>query len=158
MTKPKVYLETTFVSYLTAWPSRDVIMHGRQQVTREWWQKRRQEFDLYTSQLVVREASAGDPEAARERLQVLATMTALALTADAEALAGRLLQTGSLPAKATEDALHIAIAATHSIDYLLTWNCSHLANATMRPRLEAPCRAAGQQPPIICTPDELLGE
>jgi hypothetical protein len=158
MAKPKVYVETTVVSYLTAWLSRDVVMHGRQQVTREWWGKRAMEFDLYTSQLVIREASAGDPEAARERLQMIGTMTPLQVTPEAQTLAEQLLQAAALPANADQDALHVAIAVTHGIEYLLTWNCRHMANATMQPRIEAVCRAAGYKPSHICTPDMLLGE
>ena len=158
MAKPKVYIETTFVSYLTAWPSRDVIMHGRQQLTREWWQKRRADFELYSSQLVFLEASVGDAQAAKERLEVLATMPSLSLAPEAETLAAELLRSGALPPKAREDALHIAIAAVYGIEYVLTWNCRHMANAAMRGKIEAACRAAGFSPPIICTPDLLLGE
>ncbi|HKI31252.1 MAG TPA: type II toxin-antitoxin system VapC family toxin [Gemmataceae bacterium] len=158
MARPKVYIETSFVSYLTAWPSRDVIMHGHQQVTREWWQKRRADFDLYTSQLVIREASQGDPEAVKARLDVLATMTALTLDPEADALAAELLRAGALPAKAKEDALHIALAAVYGIEYVLTWNCRHMANLAMRGKIEAVCRAAGFAPPGICTPEMLLGE
>ena len=158
MAKPRVYVETTFVSYLTACPSRDVIMHGRQQVTREWWQKRRADFDLYTSQLVIREASQGDPQVARDRLEVLAAMSVLPLAPEADGLAADLLRFGALPAKAREDALHIAIAAVHGIEYVLTWNCRHMANATMRHQIDAACRAAGFKAPALCTPDLLLGE
>lgn len=156
--KPKVYLETTVVSYLTAWPSRDVIMHGKQQATRDWWAKRRQEFDLCTSQLVVAEASAGDPQAVQDRLRVLQGIPLLDLIPEAEALTQKLLDMDALPEKASVDAAHIAAAAVHGIDYLITWNCRHLANATMRSQIEEVCRGVGFAPPIICTPYELLGE
>jgi hypothetical protein len=153
----RVYVETTFVSYLTAWPSRDVVIAGHQQVTRDWWDTERQRFELCVSQLVISEASAGDAQAARDRLAVLQPMTVLETTEDALALAKELLRAGALPEKAADDALHIAVAATHAVPYLLTWNCRHLANATMRPFIEAACTAKGLKAPIICTPEELMG-
>jgi predicted nucleic acid-binding protein len=158
MAKPKVYVETSLVSYLTARPSRDVVMIAHQQVTRAWWEKQRADYDLYTSQLVIKEAGTGDPTIATMRQALLAHMTALALTPEVESLANKLVDSGTLPVKAGDDALHIAFAAVHGIDYLVTWNCRHMANATMRSQIEAVCRTAGFEPPIICTPDELLGE
>jgi predicted nucleic acid-binding protein len=152
----KVYLETTFVSYLTARPSRDVVIAGHQQTTHEWWQTCRGRFDLVASQLVVQEVGAGDPQAAQERLNVLATLTLLEVTEEAMALAQELLATRAVPEKAAEDALHIAIAVTNGVEYLLTWNCKHLANATIRAKIEEVCRSAGYEPVIICTPEELL--
>jgi hypothetical protein len=152
----RVYIETTFVSYLTARPSRDVVFAAHQQITHEWWDTRRTSFELYASQLVVDEARAGDPQAARERLEVLKDMTLLETTLDALALAKELIHVGALPTKAADDALHIAIAATNGAPFLLTWNCRHLANATMRPSIDAACAAKGLRAPIICTPEELL--
>lgn len=154
--KPRVYVETTVVSYLTARPSRDVVIAGHQQITHEWWDAQRDKFELCVSQLVLGEAGAGDPQAAQERIAVLGTMTLLETTAEALALAKELVQTDALPAKAAEDALHIAVAATQDVAYLLTWNCRHLANATMRPMIEAVCARQGYKPPIICTPEELM--
>src|SRR5205085_197069 len=139
----RVYIETTFVSYLTARPNRDVVIAGHQQVTHEWWDIRRASYELCVSQLVLDEAGAGDAQAAQERLLVLRPMLVLETSADALALAKDLLQAGALPAKAADDALHIAIAATKSVPYLLTWNCRHLANAVMRPVIETICRARG---------------
>jgi hypothetical protein len=152
----RVYLETTFVSYLTARPNRDVVIAGHQQVTHEWWDTRRESYELCVSQLVLGEAEAGDPQAAQERLAVLKDATLLETTAEALALAKDLIQAGALPAKAAEDALHIAIAATNGVPFLLTWNCRHLANATMRPLIESVCFGKGLKAPIICTPEELL--
>ncbi len=152
----RVYIETTFVSYLTARPSRDVVFAGHQQITREWWDTRRANFELCASQLVVDEAAAGDPRAAQERLEILKDMTLLETTLEALAVAKALIRAGALPPKAADDALHIAIAATNGVPFLLTWNCRHLANATMRPSIDAVCAAAGLKPPIICTPEELL--
>lgn len=152
----RVYIETTFVSYLTAWPSRDVVIAGHQMVTHEWWDTRRHSYELCVSQLVLGEAAAGDPQAAQERLTVLQPMTFLETSTAALALAKELVQAGALPAKAADDALHIAIAATQGVPYLLTWNCQHLANATMRPVIDSVCASNGLKAPIICTPEELL--
>ena len=152
----RVYIETTFVSYLTARASRDVVIAGHQQSTHEWWDTRRTSYELCVSQLVLDEAGAGDAQAAQERLLILRPMLVLETTADALELAKELLQAGALPAKAADDALHIAVAATKAVPYLLTWNCRHLANATMRPVIETVCKAKGFKAPIICTPEELL--
>ncbi len=154
--KPKVYLETTIISYLTARPSRDLVMAANQETTHEWWIGRRREFDLYVSQLVFEEAIAGDSEAARKRIEVLQPITRLDITDPVTLLGKRLVVGVPLPAKARADALHIAVAAVNGLDYLLTWNCAHIANAVMRPRIEKTCRAMGYEPPVICTPQELL--
>jgi len=153
----RVYIETTFVSYLTARPSRDVVIAGHQQSTHEWWDTRRANYELCVSQLVPDEAGAGDVQAAQERLLVLRPMLVLETTANALELAKELLQAGALPSKAADDALHIAVAATKAIPFLLTWNCRHLANAVMRPVIETVCSEKGFKAPIICTPEELLG-
>jgi hypothetical protein len=152
----RVYIETTVVSYLTARPNRDVVIAGHQQITHEWWDTRRASCELCVSQLVLDEAGASDPVAAEERLTVLQPMLVLETTTEALELARGLLQAGALPAKAANDALHIAVAATMAIPYLLTWNCRHLANAVMRPVIETVCQAKGFKAPIICTPEELL--
>ena len=154
--KAKVYIETTVISYLTARPNRDVVIAGHQKITRDWWQTCRERFDVVASQLVVRKASAGDSRAAQERLEKLATLTLLEVTEEAVSLAQELLSTGAVPEKAAEDALHLAIAVTNGVEYLLTWNCKHLANATMRTKIEDVCRSVGYEPVIICTPEELL--
>ena len=153
----RVYIETTVVSYLTARPSRDVVIAGHQQVTHEWWDTRRANYELCVSQLVLDEAGAGDAQAAQERLLALQPMLVLETTAEAPELAKDLLQAGALPAKAADDALHIAVAAIKGIPFLLTGNCRHLANAVMRPVIETVCTAKGFKAPIICTPEELLG-
>jgi len=150
----RVYIETTVVSYLTARPSRDLIIAAHQQITHDWWDHRRTSYELCVSELVLDEAGAGDAQAAQARLLVLQPMLVIETTTEAFELAGELLRAGALPQKAADDALHIAIAAT--IPYLLTWNCRHLANATMRPVIEAVCVAKGLKAPIICTPEELL--
>jgi len=154
--RERVYVETTIVSYLTARPSRDLIIAAHQQITHEWWQTRQADYELCVSELVLDEAGAGDAQAAQERLLFLQPMLVIETTTEALTLAEELLCAGALPRKAADDALHIAIAATMSIPYLLTWNCRHLANATMRPVIELVCVAKGLKAPIICTPEELL--
>ena len=156
--KPRVYLETTIPSYLTAWPSRQAVMAGHQQTTKEWWDTQREEFELFASQFVIDEASLGDPDAARRRLEALANVPLLDLSEEVYSLANGLVRRVPLPAKAAADSLHIAIATVNGMDYLLTWNCTHIANATLRGRIEMICRDCGYEPPVICTPEELLKE
>jgi hypothetical protein len=155
--KPTVYVETTVPSYLTAWPSRDVVRAGEQQVTRDWW-ARRSEYELRVSSLVLLECQAGDPDAAALRLAALDGVPVLAQAPEAEELAATLLREVPLPARAAADALHIAVAAVNGMSYLVTWNCTHIANASLRPQIENVCRRSGYEPPVICTPRELLGE
>jgi predicted nucleic acid-binding protein len=152
--KPKVYIETSIPSYLTAWRSRDLIVAANQEITKEWWDSREQ-FDLYISALVIQEAGAGNPEAAQKRLEQLDDIPELNITEEVERFAEVLIQKVPLPEKARIDALHIAVAALSGMDYLLTWNCTHIANAILRPKLEALCREFGYEPPTICTPQEL---
>jgi hypothetical protein len=154
--KERVYIETTFVSYLTARPSRDLIVAGHQQITHDWWETRRVDYELCVSQLVLQEAEDGDPQAAHERLDVLATMTMLEINEEAVELAEELVRAGALPAKAGNDALHIAVGAIHRVPYLLTWNCRHMANATMRSKIESACASKRFRAPIICTPEEMM--
>ena len=152
----RVYIETTFVSYLTAHPSRDLIVAGHQQITHDWWDTRRGDYELCVSQLVLQEAGDGDPQAAQERLDVLTTMTMLEIKEEAVELAEQLVQAGALPAQAGNDALHIAVAAIDHVPYLLTWNCRHMANATMRAQIESVCASKTFKAPIICTPEEMM--
>jgi len=152
--KPRVYVETTIPSYLTAWRSRDLLRAAHQQVTREWWD-RRAAFDLFVSPLVLIECQAGDPTAAAERLAALTGLPLLDQTEEVVELAELLAREVPLPPRARADAVHIATAAVHGMRYLLTWNCTHIANVTLRPQIESLCRAAGCEPPLICTPQEL---
>ncbi|NKC15406.1 MAG: DNA-binding protein [Gammaproteobacteria bacterium] len=154
--KPKVYIETTVVSYLTAWPSRDVVIAGYQQTTRDWWTDASERFELVVSELVITEASDGDATAASDRLDALRGITLLDATEQAAELAQHLIESGAIPEKAAEDAGHIAIAVTNGVEYLVTWNCRHIANATMRSQIDKACRNAGYEPTVICTPDELM--
>ncbi len=156
--KPTVYIETTIPSLLTAWPNRDVEIAAQQIATREWWEKRRGAFDLYVSREVLKEAGRGDAEAARQRLDALAECKILAATDTAEALAERILSTGLIPARAASDAVHIAYAAAHGMDFLLTWNCRHILNAVIERRLTGVCAAMGMSLPVLCTPPELMAD
>ena len=133
---PRVYVETSVISYLAARPSRDLITTARQQITHEWWRRRRPNFEVFVSQLVLDEARAGDPDAATRRAKLLANLPLLDITSVSVGLARRLI----------------------GVDYLLTWNAAHIANAECRPRAERTCRAHGYEPPVLCTPDELMGE
>jgi len=153
-------LESSFVSYLTAAPreSRDPIAAAHQQITIEWWSRRRADFDLVVSQVVIDEVQTGDPDLARNRLSVVASLPSLLVTDQATDLARDILAKGFLPQKAFPDALHIAIAAVHQVDYLLTWNCKHIANLEVLPRIADLCESLGIILPIICTPEELLGD
>jgi hypothetical protein len=157
-TKPKVYLETSIIGHLASRPSRDLITAAHQQITHDWWHRHRSDFDLYVSAPVLRESRAGDAEAAKEREAFLEGIKELEANDEAAALADELVRQHLLPPKAEADASHIALAVVHHMDYLLTWNCRHIANASLRASVEATCRAAGYQPPIICTPEELLEE
>ena len=154
--KPKVYVETSVISYLTARSSRDIIIAANQQATQEWWQARRPDFDIYISQLVVQEASSGDVEAISKRQKVLETMALLDISDEAIRLAENLIKQKAIPEQAAEDALHIAISAVNGMDYLVTWNFKHIANAAMRANVELVCRLSDYEPPIICTPLELM--
>ena len=154
--KPTVYVETSVVSYLTARPSGDVVVAAYQEVTRDWWRGAPARFTLYASALVMSEARTGDLEAARGRLEVLGTLPLLDATGPAVELTGKAAGQRAVPRSAADDAAHIAIAAANGVDYLVTWNFRHIANATMRSRIEDVCRRSGYGPPVICTPSELV--
>ena len=154
--KPLVYMETSVVSYLTARRSRDLVGAAYQEVTREWWHVASGRFDLVASELVLTESGAGDADAASARLEALKPVALLNISESSEALARRLLDLGAVPRQAAADAAHIAIAVTNGVDFLVTWNFKHIANAAMRSRIERVCRQAGYEPPVICTPNELM--
>ena len=156
--KPKIYIENSIISYLTADPSLDIITAARQALTRQWWNEKRFDYELYISEFVLSEAGAGDPEMATRRLEAITGIAEIELTETAAEFAEILVSEGPLPQKAALDALHIAVAVSGGIEYLLTWNFAHLANATIRSQIERKCRSMGYEPPIICTPEELLGE
>lgn len=156
--KPTVYIETTIPSLLTAWPNRDVEIAAQQISTREWWEKRRQAYDLYVSEEVLKEAARGDADAARDRLAALAECRVLEATDLVEELSGRILATGLIPPRAASDAAHIAYAAAHRMDFLLTWNCRHILNAVIERELAKVCAGMGLSLPVLCSPTELMAD
>ena len=153
----KVYIETTIPSYLVARPSRDLLIAAHQHLTREWWESRRPAFDPYVSEQVLVESAAGDATLARKRLELLADIPVLALTRGILRLAEALVAEGPIPRKAAGDALHIAVATAYGCEYLLTWNCRHIANAEIQRAARLVVRRQGFELPIICTPEELMG-
>ena len=155
---PSAYLETTIVSYFCARPSRDLIIAAQQEITRVWWQERLSHYRIVISDFVLREAMAGDDLAAKNRISALKPFSLLDITDEVEKLADWFLQKSLVPKKKLIDALHISVAAVHGIDYLLTWNCSHIANAEMRAAISFACDEMGYKCPTICTPQELMGQ
>lgn len=153
----KVYIETTIPSYLTAGPSRDIVVAARQQVTKEWWTTRRSAFSLYIAPYVLDEAARGDPEAANLRLQAIDRILVLAADEEVARLAEAIIAARIIPDKAQADAFHIAVATRHGMDYLLTWNCAHIANAEIMRQVQRIMEECGYEIPVICTPDELMG-
>ncbi|MCA2507276.1 MAG: type II toxin-antitoxin system VapC family toxin [Microcystis sp. M54BS1] len=152
-----VYIETSILGYLTARPSRDIVVAANIEVTKEWWDTRRGDFQLYSSQAVVKETSQGDVVIASQRLEILAHLSLLDLNQAVLDLAEQFLERSNLPAKADIDAVHIAAATVHGMDYLLTWNCKHIANAQIQGKLAEISLDFGYELPILCTPYELLG-
>ena len=155
---PRVYIETSIVSYLRQRPSGQVVAAARQILTRRWWDDERRNYELVTSQYVIDEAADGDPHLAQERLDSLDDIPLLQLGPDIDAVAGEIMSRAILPPKAQVDALHIATAAHHRIDYLLTWNCTHIANARILPRIQRVLVDMNCWVPIICTPAEMLDD
>ena len=157
MEKKTVYIETSIVSYLTARPTSDLLAAAWQKITLDWWETQRKRFGLYTSDVAVEEAGKGNREAAARRLKALSGITILPITEPVVALSRVFIQERALPANALDDALHLALAAVHGVDYLLTWNCRHLDNAETKPIMRSVCTINGHTCPEICTPQELMG-
>lgn len=144
------------ISYLTSRPSRDVVTAAHQQLTLDWWSNARLSFRIFVSEIVVQEASLGDPDSAKQRLAAIDGLPLLELTDNARSLAKSLIADLAVPANAAVDALHVAVAADNGIDYLLTWNCKHIANAKNRTLIERCLRSRGYDPLVLCTPEELM--
>jgi predicted nucleic acid-binding protein len=151
-----VYIETSIVGHIAGRLHPDPFVAARQKTTRDWWRNEATGYEVFISQVVLEECSQGDPSAATERLEVVKEIDLLEATVEVDDLADALISAKAVPASEPRDAFHIAIAAVHGIVYLLTWNCKHIANATLRGRIEKVCRDAGYEPPIICTPEELV--
>src|SRR5436853_917070 len=155
MDKAAIYIETSVISYLVARPNRDIIVAAHQQLTVDWWDNQRHQYDLFVSQIVLDEARAGDPLVAGKRVAALQNLSSLEINEVVIQLAEHLVKSHAVQMKAAQDALHIAVACVNGMDYLLPWNCKHIANAKMRSKIDQVCREAGFIPPIICTPEEL---
>jgi len=153
---PATYLDSNVISYLTARPSRDIVTLAHQQLTQQWWDQQRHNFDLYVSELVMFEIGRGDPSAAESRRAFVRGLPVLRITDEARLLADRVFRATTLPDKAAPDALHVALAAVNGMDFLVTWNCTHIANGVVLKVVNAACRENGYEPPIVCTPEELL--
>ena len=156
--RPRVYVESTVISYLAARPSKDPIIESHQLISRKWWNSRRGRFDLIISEQVLLEIEAGDPDAAQRRMDLIRDIPIVRLTDDVEAVAMRLVRAGAVPASSIEDATHIAAAAVHGAEFLLTWNCRHIANAAVRTLIERTCWECGYAACIICTSEELMAD
>lgn len=152
----KVYLESSVISYLAARPSRDIIATAHQQLTREWWEQRRSRFALYVSVEVLNEIRRGDPQASQLRLAYVESLPVLEADDQARTLAAEILRTAALPPKAAADAAHIAIATVNGMEFLLTWNCTHIANGIVQRAISRLTRDMGFEPPTIVTPEELM--
>lgn len=153
-----VYIETSVVSYLVARPPAGTLARQWHDWTDDWWRLRRPYFECGISAEVLREAAAGDPKTSRQRLEALSTLTVLGRTESTDELVEAILSTGALPAKARADAAHLAFATSHRVDYLVTWNCKHLANAQILSRLRPVAEQRGYRLPVVCTPLQLMGE
>lgn len=156
-TKPKVYIESSVISYLASRPSRDVVIAGRQAISHDWWDNHRQRFDIRVSALVEEEISQGDSLAAQARLSILKDVPSLKISDEAAQLAEQLISQGAVPKGSEEDALHIGIAAAQGTDYLLTWNFKHINNAEMKSSITRVVESFGFICPQICSPEALGG-
>lgn len=154
--KKTVYIETTVVSYLTARPSRDVVIAGHQEATRELWPKLTKAYEAFASVLVRKEAAAGDKDQAAKRLEAIADFAVLEATEDARVLARHILDGSGIPEGYADDALHIAIATVHGIESIVTWNFAHMNNPFTRQRIREIVETQGYECPELCSPDELL--
>jgi hypothetical protein len=154
----KVYVETSVVSYYTARPSRDVVVAGHQQVTRDFWSRFERDFEPFVSAVVLAESGKGDPREADKRLEAVRSFRVIQITPEAEVLARQIIAGGGIPAEYPEDSLHVALAAVGGIDFLATWNFSHINNPFTRMMIRQIVENQGYVCPEIVSPDELLGE
>ena len=153
-----VYIETSILGYLTARSTKNLILAANMEITRDWWEFRRNTFILYTSEAVLDEVAQGDAEIAAQRLDILRDFPLLELNQAVQDLAAQFLTRSNLPPKAKVDAIHIAAATVHGMDYLLTWNCRHIANAQIQGKLAEVSLDFGYMLPVLCTPNELMGD
>ena len=153
-----LYIETSIVSYYTSRPNRDVIIAARQEITRDFWSQLWRDFEVYISALVIQEISQGDAEAARKRSEAISEIPVLEISEKARELAEALLTKGAIPIDSEEDALHIAVAGVNEVDFLCTWNFKHIHNVFTKSKIEKIMKEMSIIPPMICSPNEMLGE
>ncbi len=156
--KETLYIETSVIGYLTARATQNLIIAANMKITQDWWQNYRNNFDIYISQVVLDEVARGESEMAIKRLETVRDFPLLEISELVDGLASEFMNKSNLPPKASDDAIHIAIATIHRLDYLLTWNCKHIANGHIQKKLREICVSLGYTLPIICTPYELIGE
>lgn len=152
------YIETTIPSYYTARNARSILQASRQLATREWWDGGCSGFELVTSTETLNEAGEGDREMAKARLELLRGIRILPVTEAAGELARALVSSGLVPAIASPDAVHIALASVYQIDFLVTWNFKHIANPHTRERMRTRINDSGFRMPVMCSPEELLND
>lgn len=153
---PTVYIESTVISYVTAKPSRDLIVAAHQQITTEWWASVRPKVDCFISPFVIQEISAGDEEAAKKRLETVGDLPVLEVNKEIQQLAQRYFDALEIAEKAKLDASHLAVAVWHEVDYLLSWNCKHIVSGRVKKMLEKINTDLNMKTPVFCTPEELM--
>ncbi len=153
---PTVYIETTVVSYLTARPSRDLVVAGHQQITADWWEHHLPHFEPFISPVVMEEISRGEPQMAAARIEAVSDFALLEVEPAVEELAGIYATAIPLPKRALADGYHLALATSHGMDFLATWNCSHMASGFIRRTVGRINASRGLGSPTICTPEELM--
>lgn len=154
--KPSAYIETSVISYLTGRMSSNLIVAAHQQITQEWWDNSLRYFSPFISVIVLDEASKGDKKAAALRLAKISHFPLLKINPDIEKQAEKYYRSLRIPEKARADAYHLAIASHYKVDFLVTWNCSHLANGFVIKQLKNINSELGIRSPVICTPEELM--
>ena len=154
--KPKLYLETTVVSFLAARPSKDKVLAGQQESTHRWWREKRHQYEIFLSRLVWDEAAKGDKTAAGRRIKLIRPFRWLQTTAAVVKLAQALVSKKAIPPNAARDAVHIALGAVYGMEFLLTWNFTHINNPATEEQVRTVCHQYGFHCPVICTPDQLL--
>jgi hypothetical protein len=154
--KPTVYIETTVISYRVARPSRDLIIAAHQQITHDWWEMALPQFDAFISPIVLDEISRGDADAARLRLDSVSSFQLLEVLSEVSSLAESYFSAIEIPEKARADSYHLAVAAWHGMDFLVSWTCTHIVSGRVKRIIEEINSASGIRTPIVCTPEELM--
>lgn len=153
-----VYVETTIPSYYTGRRARDIVLAARQELTIDWWDEHKVKYDLFTSQVVLDEIACGNEAFALKRTSLMHGIPLLEISENVIRTAELILESGIIPPKVVDDAYHVACASVHKIDFLLTWNCKHIANPQNRMRLRKLLARHDLILPIICTPEEMLAD